>query len=51
MDSKTKVQAVYAILILIAIACFAIENKIITFIALGGLVFLGFVIESVRTKD
>lgn len=51
MESKTKAYALYAVLILIGIACFAIENKIVTFIALAGLVFIGFVIEGTRTKD
>ncbi len=51
MDGKTKAYAIYAVLILIGIICFTIENKIITFVALAVLVFLGFVIESVRSKE
>lgn len=51
MDGKTKLYAIYAVLILIVIASFSIENTFIACIAGAALLFLGIVIETTKTKD
>ena len=51
MEKKSKQYAMYAVLILIVVALFAIEDNIALFIAIGALTFLGFVIETTKAKD
>jgi len=51
MDKKTQANAIYVILGLMVIATFAIDNHVVQFLALGGLLFIGVVVESTKTKD